>query len=358
MNKVKPALPKKLPVEVDVGKFATELAEASFELGKLDGLQRDLPNSSLLIAPLTTKEATVSSKIEGTRSTVSDVFLYEAIEQSKYDDTIEVVNYKKAMIWAMEELKRRKLNTYFIKELHSILLKQARGEKFRSKFRETQVFIGEKGATIEKATYIPPEAILVPEYMANLEEYLLNNKENPLIKSAIIHYQFEAIHPFQDGNGRIGRLLVPLYLYQEKLLYQPILFLSGYFDKHRNKYIEMLHLVDTEQKYEEWIKFFLISVKEQSKETQRLIYGIKNLINEVKMKTNPIKSLYIPRTIDFIFKKPVFSASELSKNINANRVTTLRLIKKLEDIKIISSFVPPKKKRKIFIFKELVNLLM
>lgn len=358
MNKVKPAIPRKLPVKVDVGKFATELAEASFELGKLDGLQRDLPNPSLLITPLTTKEATVSSRIEGTRSTVSDVFLYEAIEQSKYDDTIEVVNYKKAMIWAMEELKRRKLNSYFIKELHSILLKQARGEKFRGKFRETQVFIGEKGATIEKATYIPPQPLLVTDYMENLEEYLLTHNENPLIKSAIIHYQFEAIHPFNDGNGRIGRLLVPLYLYQEKLLYQPILFLSGYFDKHKNKYLDMIHLVDKEQKYEDWIKFFLISVKEQSRETQNLIYAIKNLINQVKTKTETIKSLYTSKIIDFIFKRPVFSASELSKSISSNRVTTLRLIKKLENIKIISSFIPPKRKRKIFVFEDLIKLLM
>lgn len=355
---IKPAKPPKLPIKIDFSIFAKELADASFELGKLDGLQRDLFNLSLLIAPLTTKEAIVSSKIEGTRSTLSDVFIYEATEEGKYDDTVEVFNYRQAMIWAMKELKYRSFNLFFIKELHSILLNKARGEKYKGKFREEQVFIGTKGATIEQATYIPPEPILVPEYMENLEKYILSNDENPLVKSAIIHYQFEAIHPFKDSNGRIGRLLIPLYLYQKGLLYQPILFLSGYFDKHRNQYINNLHLVDVEQKYEEWIKFFLTSVKKQAQETQVLIYKIRDIFNEIKKITDVIKSPFISKIIEFIFTRPVFSPSELGKSIKANRVTTSRLVKKLENIKVITSFFPPKKKRKLYVFKKLIKLLM
>ena len=354
---IKPAKPKKLPINLNYSKFTKELAEASFELGKLDGLQRDLQNPSLLISPLITKEATISSKIEGTRSTISDVFVYGATKEGKYDDTIEVFNYRKAMILAMKNLKRRKFNLPFIKELHSILLKGVRGEKYRGEFRKTQVFIGEKGVTIEKATYVPPEPILIPEYMENLEKYMLENGENPLVKAGIIHYQFEAIHPFQDGNGRIGRLLVPLYLYQKGLLYQPILFLSGYFERNRDKYINHLHLVDIEQKYEEWIKFFLISVKNQAKETQKLIYQIKNLTDEIKSKTESIKSPYISKIIDFIFSNPIFSNSDLTRYIRANRVTSLRLIKKLEDLKIVISFVPPKRKRELYVFKHLIRLL-
>ncbi len=353
-----PARPNKLPVDLNYSLFAKELADASFELGRLDGLQRDLPNPSLLISPLITKEATVSSKIEGTRSTVSDVFIYEATEEGKYDDTVEVYNYRQAMLLAIEVLKKRKMNSSFIKEVHSLLLKNARGEKYRGKFRETQVFIGEKGATIEKATYIPPEPILVPEYMENLEKYILENDENPLVKAAIIHYQFEAIHPFEDGNGRIGRLLIPLYIYQKGLLYQPILFLSGYFDRNRNQYIDYLHLVDVRLEYEEWVKFFLESIKNQSKETQILIYKIKNLFDEVKRKTESIKSPYIHKITNFIFKRPIFSQSELGKNINANRTTTSRLIKKLEEFKLLKSFVPPKKKRRLFVFDSLIRLLM
>jgi len=355
--KIRPAKPPKLPIKIDVSFFANELADASFELGKLDGLQRDLSNPSLLISPLTAKEATVSSKIEGTRSTVSDVFMFEATSEGKYNDTIEVVNYRKAMIWAQRTLMYRKLNLSFIKELHSILLKRARGERYRGEFRKEQVFIGEKGATIEEATYIPPEPILIQEYMENLEDYILNFKDNPLIKSAIIHYQFEAIHPFRDGNGRIGRLLIPLYLYQQGLLYRPILFLSGYFEKHRNQYIDSLHLVDTQQNYEQWIRFFLISVKRQSEETQKIINKIRFLNNEVKEMLGEIKSPYISKVVDFIFEKPIFNISDLSRAIKSNRVTASRLTKRLLNRGVVNSFVPPRKKRRLFIFSHLIKLL-
>lgn len=353
---IKTSRPQKLPIRLNLGSFAKELAEASFELGRLD-LQRELPNPSLLISPLLTKEATISSRIEGTRSTVSDVFLYEATRETKYDDTIEVFNYRRAMIWAMDALKYRKFNLSFIKELHSILLEKARGEKYRGKFRENQVFIGEKGTTIEKATYIPPEPILVPEYMENLERYILSNNENPLVKSAIVHYQFEAIHPFRDGNGRIGRLLVPLYLYHKKLLYQPTLFLSGYWDKHRDEYINHLHVVDKEQKYEEWVKFFLLCVKNQARETQELIFQIKALADKIREKTESIKSPYIFKVIEFIFSSPIFYGSDLSKHLKSNRATSLRLIKKLEKLKIVTPFTLPKRKRKLYMFEDLIKLL-
>ncbi|GIW65014.1 MAG: Fic family protein [Patescibacteria group bacterium] len=353
----KPALPKKLPIKLDYSEFAKELSEASFELGKLDGLQRHLPNPSLLISPLITKEATISSKIEGTRSTISDVFMFQATKEKKYDDTIEVFNYRRAMFWAIKVLSYRKLNISFIKDLHNILLTGARGEEYKGKFREGQVFIGKRGDTIEDATYIPPKPILIQEYMENLEDYIINYQENPLIKSAIIHYQFEAIHPFEDGNGRIGRLIIPLYLYQEKMLYQPILFLSGYFERNRDQYIDSLNLVDTTLNYNQWIKFYLISVKNQSIETQKLIYQIKDLFEETRSKTESIKSPYILKIIDFMFSSPIFLISDLTKNIKANRVTCFRLIKKLETIKIVKSFLPSRKKRKLFIFESLIKLL-
>ena len=354
---IKPFHPPKLPVKITLESFINILAEASFELGQLNGLQKDLPNPTLLISPLTAKEATVSSKIEGTRSTVSDLFIYEAIEKSEYSETIEVVNYRKAMIFAMEALKNRKLNNSFIKELHSILLEGARGHRRRGEWRKGQVFIGEKGATIDKATYVPPEALFIPEYMENLEKYILENDEHPLIKIAIIHYQFEAIHPFADGNGRIGRLLIPLYLYWKGLLFQPILYLSGYFDKHRNQYIDTLHLVDQTQKYEVWIEFFLKAVKEQAKNTQSLIEKIKSLYKDTHQKLEKLKSPYISRIVDFIFRQPVFEPPSLKEFINSSRATALRIIEKMQQLKLVVSFIPSGRKRKIFIFKELIDLL-
>jgi Fic family protein len=351
---MKPYHPPKLPIKLDPGKFYLELANASLELGNLNGLCQNLPNPSLLIAPLLTKEATVSSKIEGTRSTVSDVLKFEATGIPKYDDTIEVSNYKKAMMMAIDGLKNRKLDLNFIKTLHQILLENTRGHNTRGKFREKQVWIGAKGAKIEEATYIPPEPFLVQEYMENLEDYILSEDyEDPLVKIAIIHYQFEAIHPFEDGNGRIGRLLIPLYLYWKKILNFPILYISGYFEKNRDEYIDKLNYVDRTQEYEEWIKFFLISIINQSKQTKELIYKILELKNKIEEKIKVIKSPYKQEVLSSIFSKPIFQRADLK----INKRTAIRLIKEFVSFNILEELKIPKIKGKVYVFKDLVKIL-
>jgi Fic family protein len=353
---MKPYNPPKLPIELDSNLFTKELGEASVELGRLDGQQKTFQNPSLLIAPLITKEATASSRIEGTRTTVSEVFLYESGEKTENPETIEVFNYRRAMLWAMEALKNRNFNLSFIKELHNMLLEETRGHEKRGKFREEMVFIGEKGATIEQATYIPPEPVFIPEYMKNLEQYILSNTEDLLMKVAIIHYQFEAIHPFSDGNGRIGRLLIPLYLYQKGLLIQPILYLSGYLNKYKDNYINSLHVVDETQRYEKWIKFFLVSVKEQAKETQSLIQAIRNLESQAHYKVETIKSFYKTNVINFIFRRPIFKSKELTNELNCHRSTTLRLIKKFVNLEILKPLSLGRRKN-AFIFPALIKLL-
>lgn len=351
---MKPYHPPKLPVKLEPNKFYLELADASLELGNLNGLCQNLPNPSILIAPLLSKEATVSSKIEGTRSTVSDVLKFEATGIPKYDDTIEVSNYKRAMLMAIDALKERKLDLSFIKTLHQILLERARGYQKRGKFREVQVWVGVKGAKIEEASYIPPEPFLVPEYMENLENYILSeNQEHPLVKIAIIHYQFEAIHPFEDGNGRIGRLLIPLYLYWKKILNLPILYISGYFERYRDEYIDKLNYVDKTQNYEEWIKFFLISIRNQSKQTQTLIYKILKLKENVEEKIKKIKSPYKQEVINLMFSKPFFRRSDLK----LEKMTSIRLLKKLVSFGILEELDIKGIKGKVYVFNELVKIL-
>jgi len=351
---MKPYHPPKLPVKLEPSKFYLELADASLELGNLNGLCQNLPNPSILIAPLLSKEATVSSKIEGTRSTVSDVLKFEATGIPKYDDTIEVSNYKRAMLMAIDALKERKLDLSFIKTLHQILLERARGHQKRGKFREVQVWVGAKGAKIEEASYIPPEPFLVPEYMENLENYILSeNQEHPLVKIAIIHYQFEAIHPFEDGNGRIGRLLIPLYLYWKKILNLPILYISGYFERYRDEYIDKLNYVDKTQNYEEWIKFFLISIRNQSKQTQTLIYKILKLKENVEEKIKKIKSPYKQEVINLMFSKPFFRRSDLK----LEKMTSIRLLKKLVSFGILEELDIKGIKGKVYVFNELVKIL-
>jgi len=356
--------PLKLPIKIDKAFFINELAEASFELGSLNSLQRNIPNPSLLIAPLTTKEATTSSKIEGTMSTVRDVMAYEAGAVPQNSDTIEVANYKKATMWAINGLIDRKFNLSFIKELHSLLLANTRGNDKKGKFREDMVYIGEEGDKIEKATYVPPEPYLIQEYMENLEKYILSEQENPLIKAAVMHYQFEAIHPFGDGNGRIGRLIIPLFLFQKGQLFQPILYLSGYFENKRNEYIDILHKTDETQRYEKWVRFFLIAVKEQAKETQQLIMEINKLKDKIIEISEGMKSPYSHKAVDFFFKHPIFKSGEFGKSLNAkSRLTGIRLLNLFKEKNVVKEIIDPSLRRmfsgrgRLFIFSDLIKLL-
>jgi Fic family protein len=351
---MKPYHPPKLPVKLNPAKFYLELANASLELGNLNGLHKNLPNPQILIAPLITKEATISSKIEGTRSTVSDVFKFEVTGIPKYDDTAEIFNYKRAMLMAIEGLKDRKPDLSFIKTLHQILLENTRGHQARGKFREEQVWVAKRGEGIEKASYIPPEHFLVKDYMENLEEYILNeNHEHPLIKAGIIHYQFEAIHPFKDGNGRIGRLLIPLYLYWKNILSLPVLYISGYFERNRDEYIDKLNYVDKTQKYEDWLKFFLTSLTQQAKETQKLIYQVLNLKKDTEERLKKVKSPYVYKLINLIFSKPIFRASDL----NLPRNTANRLLQKTHALGLLERVKIKKIKGRVYIFEKLVRIL-
>jgi Fic family protein len=317
-------------LSLDLNKFGGSLSKADYTLGVLEGSQKHLQNPILLVSPLTAKEATVSSRIEGTQSTVSDIFLYEAGGKLKHPDTIEVMNYRKAINFAINELKKgRTISISLIKSLHEILLKGARHKGTPGKFRDGRVWIGEKdGDPIEKAIYVPPEAILVNEYMENLIDYLYKSKERPLIKAGIAHYQFEAIHPFEDGNGRIGRLLIPLILYEKKKISSPILYISGYLDKHRDDYMGALHKVDQEEIYEKWLDFFFNCVVKQIEETQRMIESIYGLYDDLREEFKTVKSPYIIPFIDFIFKSPIFSVPKIRETLKcASWLTARNLIK-------------------------------
>jgi Fic family protein len=355
---IKSSLPQKLPVLVDMAVFTEELANAALELGRLDGLHRNLPNPDILIAPLlSTTEATVSSKIEGTISTVANVLRFEATGETTDNDTREVSNYKRAMQYAIEGLKDRPINSSFIKALHQILLEDARGEKGRGDFRKEQVWIGIKTRPIEEARYIPPESILIAEYMENLEQYILTNDLHPLIKIGIIHYYFEAIHPFPDGNGRIGRLIIPLYLYWKKLITLPIFYMSGYFDKNRDEYISHLHTVDITNKYEDWLKFFLLSVQVQAKETQSIINKIAQLKTEIDKLAEKIKSPYTYKIVNLIFSNPFFISADAIKILEIEPRTCRRLFLSFEKLNIIREIKAFRKKGKAYIFPKLMKLI-
>lgn len=349
--------PEKLPVKYSLESFSNELARASFELGKLDGLQRNLPNPSILISPLLVKEATISSRIEGTRSTVSDVLEFEATGESRFSDALEVSNYKRAMLSASEDLEDKPLNLNFIRGIHQILLENTRGHDAKGKFRDEPVWIGKEGGPIEKARYIPPENFKVSEYMENLEHYIIQNDEHPLVKIGIIHYQFEAIHPFKDGNGRVGRLLIPLYLYWKDLMFQPTLYISGYFEEYRENYIEELNKVDRTGDFSDWLKFFCTSIKEQAKETQNIINDINQLRGKTEEKAESIRSPYIHKIVEFLFSRPIFRTKMVVEDLDMNMRTTRRLLRKLAKLEVIRIVEDKDKKENLYVFEELLKIL-
>ena len=339
--------------------FAKEWAQAKYDLGLLEGSHKNLKNPSLLVSPLTAKEATVSSLIEGTVSTVSDVFTYEASGKGD-SNTIQVANYRKAITDATRELEAgREITTHLIESLHLTLMQKVRDQGKPGKFREDIVYIAEKKSdSMEKALYIPPEPFMVRDYMQNLVNYLKESEDDPLIKTGLFHYQFEAIHPFDDGNGRLGRLIIPLILFSERIISTPILYISGFFDKYRDDYISALHKVDETGKFEEWLAFFLNAIAHQSAETQQLIDKIYILFDEIKNQFKNTKSPFIHRFIEFLFESPVFSIPQvqdtlgIQTNITVNKYLKIFIKKNLIlDLKI------KRGRAKLYLFKPLLDLL-
>lgn len=346
-------------LQLDYNKFIEELSAAEYALGLLEGSQKKLQNPGLLISPLTTKEAVTSSKIEGTQSDVADVYMFEAGEETKHTDIREVVNYRQAMGLAMREIEKgRIVSSHLVESLHNVLLSNVRHKGLLGKFREGQVWIAEHaGDPLEKAIYIPPEPVHVESLVDNLFDYINGGQENALVKAGVAHYQFEAIHPFDDGNGRIGRLLIPLVLHRHQRLSSPILYLSGYLDEHRDEYIDRLHAVDRGGDMEDWLKFFLHSVTEQLGRTQQIIEQIYILYDRIRKANDGMKSPYIIPFIDMLFTSPIFTIKMVQEHTRcASYLTALSLVKTLERKKYISE-ISNRSRNKLFSFDPLLKII-
>lgn len=356
---IRPHLPAKLPLKLDHNLFSRELTRAGYALGLLEGSQKNLHNPTLLVSPLTAKEAEVSSKIEGTQSNASDIFVYEASGESRHVDTAQVANYRRAILAAQGEMQEGgEITAHLIKSLHSILLSNVRHRGTIGEFRKGQVWIAEKaGDPIEKALYIPPGALHVQGYIDNLLDYLLSDEEDALIQAGVAHYQFEAVHPFDDGNGRMGRLLIPLLLYQKRRVTSPIIYLSGYFESHRDEYIKTLHEVDSTGKCEPWLRFFFIAVVEQAAQTQKLIAGINGLHDRLKKSFGLIKSPYAGRLLDYIFTRPVFTIPDMVASLGASRITCIRLLDELLKTKTVFKMKSRRGHAILYSFDPLLTLL-
>lgn len=358
-----PFIPPKLPLDtLDWVSYISLIGDARDRLSKFDGLLQGIPNPNVLLSPLTTQEAVVSSKIEGTQATLEEVLEYEADPKQldeKKDDILEVLNYRKAMFYAIAEMQKRPLTEGLLRDVHKILLDNVRSHTKRiGKYRDWQVFIGREGTTIEEASYVPPEPQNIEGLMSNLERYFHYQEKDPLVQLAIIHAQFEMIHPFGDGNGRLGRIIMPIFLHFKGVLSTPMFYLSGYFEKHRDAYYSKLNNISAKEDWDGWIIYFLNAVKEQSELNISKAKAIMSLYSQKKEEIKETtKSQYAVDILDFIFSYPFFSSSQFAEKTRITQPYASQIIKKLEESRTIKLFRKGAgSKPSVYLFPDLIEI--
>jgi len=362
----KPFRPVDLPVSVDYISLLPSISKAHAALARLDATLDQLPNPRLLERSFLTHEAVQSSKIEGTMATIQEVFEFEAdfdddISNKKREDIEEVLNYRKALEYGVKKIDQDfPITENFVKELHKILLTSVRGaSKAPGEFRKGQVYIGSHGTTIESASYVPPEPQHILEHFSNLEKYLNEHKEqDALVQIAIAHYQFEAIHPFWDGNGRVGRLVISLFLYKQGLLKKPWLYLSEYFERNRQEYYRLLREVSESEKWNEWIIFFLKGVEVQSLDACKKVEKIRTLHDATRDRAMLMGSQYAVNFVEALFVKPVFTRRSIQKIAKIQNYQTLaNVVEKFLEAGIIYDLDLKRERNKVYVFENLMKLI-
>lgn len=334
------------------------LSKADRHLGRLD-MYSEYVNIDLFIRMHIAKEATQSSKIEGTQTNMEEVFLSkEEIAYEKRDDWEEVQNYISAMNEAVKLLHRLPFSSRLIKQTHKILLQGVRGEhKLPEEYRTSQNWIG--GASISDATFIPPIHSSINEFISDLEIFT-NDEISPLpdlIKIAIIHYQFETIHPFLDGNGRVGRLLITIYLVSKGILKQPILYLSDFFEKNRMLYYDNLMRTRTHNDINQWLKFFLTGIIETAKKGVTTFDGILQLQKslEEKLKSLGNRNMDARKVVDYLYTQPIIEVTKVEELLQKSSVTAYKLLADLERLDIIKE-ISGAQRNKLYVFKDYLDL--
>ena len=355
-------IPKPLPPQppIVIENFYSLLDKAVASLGKLNGIKTSLPDDTLLLMMFAKKEALLSSQIEGTQSSFSDILILEEEEQLQNDDSKEVFNYIKAMEHGLKSLEKLPLSRRLLCEMHEILLSSGRGkDKTPGQFRTTQNWIG--GTRPGNALFVPPSPDNLEECFSDFEKFL-NNKNillPALIKVALAHVQFETIHPFLDGNGRLGRLLITFMLRESQLLEEgSFLYLSLYFKQNKTKYYDLLQSVRLEGDWEAWIEFFLKGIQETSDQMSKTTQNIIDLFekDEKKISSSGKDTKGVSQTYRYLKKQPVSNIKNISKNSNISMQTVVRSLKTLQEIGIIEKL---KKigRNKIVVYKNYLHLL-
>ena len=338
---MKPYIPDELPLqEIDFKRLIKLVGDANTELARFDGLVQGMLNAELLLSPLMLEEAVLSSKIEGTQATLTDVLQHEAgMKKPEHlrHDIQEILNYRDAMQFSKLSLESRPISLGFIRELHQMLMHSVRGvDKSPGKFRETQNYIARGGYSIENATFIPPDPVRLMTDLEAFQRYLATDDVEVLIQTAVVHAQFELLHPFLDGNGRIGRLLIPLFLFQKKKLSQPTFYISEYLERNRDTYYFRLRNISEKGDWNGWCEFFLQAIVAQARSNSEKVKRIIHLYNEMKGVIYQItRSGFSIQILDSLFNRPIFTSSEFSESTGIPLKNVSRILKLLKDQSII-----------------------
>lgn len=331
-------MPHPLPPEVRwTSDLVMTLSEADRALGQLAGMGRSLLNPHLLIRPFMHREAVLSSRIEGTRASLSDLYAFEAVQLEMFEptsDVREVYNYVQALQHALTRLSTLPLSSRLLRETHARLMEGVRGEEQTpGEFRTRQNWIGPPGCTLENAPFVPPPVHEMHDALSAFEEYLHSpSGYPPLVRLGLIHYQFEAIHPFLDGNGRIGRLLITLILCAWGILPDPLLYLSAYFESQRQTYYDLLLAVSQRGAWEEWLTFFLRGVATQAHDGVTRIRRLQDLRAQYRARFQTTRiAANLLKVVDLLFAQPVLTVRHVEQTLDVHFATAQRYIDQLEE---------------------------
>ena len=341
------------------------IGPASAALARYDGTLAAVPNAAVLLSPLMTQEAVLSSRIEGTQATMGDVLEFEAgispevPDENRTADIHEVLNYRRAMGHAVERLKELPLCQRLIREAHGILMDGVRGQgKAQGEYRKIANWIGPPGTPIEKATYVPISSEKLPAAMGRWERFIHETAPDKLVQLAMLHAECEALHPFLDGNCRLGRMFVPLFLYSIKLIRSPMFYISAYLEARRDEYYERLLTISRDGDWTGWCIFFLEALIEQAAENHQKADDILKLYEKEKDRIVQLtRSQYAIKALDFLFTRPMFQAPAFTSESDIPRATANRILKILRDNGLIRVIRPAGgQKSSVFAFRELLNI--
>lgn len=331
------------PAQLDWPQLIPLLGSTAAAVARYDGTLAAIPNAAVLLSPLTTQEAVLSSRIEGTQATMGEVLEFEAegdvagISDARRADILEVLNYRAALRMSEKMLEELPLSQRLIREAHKVLLSDVRGQgKSPGEYRRIPNWIGPAGCTIETARFVPIAADKLPDAMSEWERFIHADAPDRLVQLALLHAEFEALHPFLDGNGRLGRMLVPLYMWQNDLIRSPMFYVSAFLEAHRDEYYDRLLAVSRDGDWTGWCRFFLAALKAQAEENQNKAASILTLYEQMKRQVVELtRSQYAIHALDWIFERPIFKSSDFVSSAGIPEASAKRILSVLRDAGIL-----------------------